>query len=142
YGGSYFLVSGVGMLLAMPFFLASLYVPFPYAWICILITEFCVFLNTGPANAATANISPPAIRSSAFAINILVIHLLGDAISPPLMGWASAAFRHTDGRDNLNAGFLAVWAALGVAGFIWLTAAKHLAADTAAAPTLLNDQRG
>ena len=33
--GSYFLVSGAGMLLAVPFFLATLFLPFPVAWITL-----------------------------------------------------------------------------------------------------------
>src|SRR5881398_3099447 len=31
--GSYFWVSGIGMLIACPFFIATLYIPFPTAWI-------------------------------------------------------------------------------------------------------------
>ncbi len=33
FSGSYFLVSGVGMLLAFPLFIAMLYTPFPMAWV-------------------------------------------------------------------------------------------------------------
>ncbi len=34
YGGAYFLVSGTGMCIAFPIFVAMLYVPFPFAWGC------------------------------------------------------------------------------------------------------------
>jgi MFS family permease len=137
--GSYFLVSGAGMLIAFPFFLAALYVPFPYAWGLIFLTELCVFLNTGPSNAALANVTPPAIRASAFAVNIFLIHLLGDAISPPLIGWVSGRFHDAMNRDNMNAGFLCVSAAILIAGVVWLFAARYLARDTELAPRRLMD---
>ena len=65
--GSYFLVSGWGMLIALPFFLAALFVPFPAAWIMIFITCCGLFFNTGPSNTILANVTrprsaPPALR--------------------------------------------------------------------------------
>ena len=89
FGGSYFLVSGWGMILAVPCFLAALLVPFPAAWVLIFVTEFCLFFNTGPSNTILANVTHPAVRASAFALNIFIIHALGDVISPPLIGWIS-----------------------------------------------------
>ena len=50
---------------------------------------FFLFLNTGPSNTALANVSLPAVRATAFAMNILVIHALGDAPSPRIIGWVS-----------------------------------------------------
>ncbi len=126
YGGSYFLVSGGGMLTAVPCFLAMLYVPFPAAWIFLFLTVFFLFFNTGPSNTALANVTPPAIRASAFAFNILCIHLLGDAFAPPLIGWVA-------GRTNFNTAFLLVAAAMFIAGVVWLLGAKHLRRDTEAA---------
>ena len=126
YGGSYFLVSGGGMLTAVPCFLAMLYVPFPAAWIFLFLTVFFLFFNTGPSNTALANVTPPTIRASAFALNILCIHLLGDAFAPPLIGWVA-------GRTNFNTAFLLVAAAMFIAGVVWLLGAKHLRRDTEAA---------
>src|SRR5205807_529909 len=48
--GSYFLVSGIGMVIACPIFVASLYIPFPMAWIAMFIAIFFIFMNTGPSN--------------------------------------------------------------------------------------------
>jgi MFS family permease len=129
--GAYMLVSGIGMLLAFPLFIAALYVPFPWAWWLILAVEFLVFLNTGPANTVIANVTPPAIRASAFAINIFLIHILGDAISPPMIGWVAGALRDASGRDDMNAGFLCVSAAILISGLIWIAAARYLEDDTA-----------
>ncbi len=125
FSGSYFLVSGVGMLLAFPFSIAMLYAPFPLAWVFLFGAVFFVFLNTGPSNAALANVVRPEIRASAFALNILIIHLLGDALSPPLLGAVADRF-------DMNIAFLGVSAAMLISGVIWILGMKHLAADTAA----------
>ena len=121
--GAYFLVSGVAMLVAFPFVIAFLYVPFPYAWSCLFIAIFCLFFNTGPSNTALANVTHPSIRAMAFALNILVIHAAGDAISPPLIGAIAD-------RSNLNTAFFVVSAAILAASGLWLLGAKHLQKDT------------
>lgn len=123
--GSYFLVSGAGMILAFPFFIGTIYAPFPLAWVCLFFAVFFVFLNTGPSNAALANVAAPKVRATAFALNILIIHALGDAISPPLLGLVA-------GRTNLNVSFFIVSVAALISGVIWLLGMKYLAHDTAA----------
>lgn len=122
--GSYFLVSGVGMLVGFPFLVAMLYTPFPYAWIMIFFALFFIFFNTGPSNTALANVSFPEVRATAFALNIFVIHALGDAIAPPLLGLVA-------GHSNLNVAFLIVSGMTLVSGVLWLMGMKSLAADTA-----------
>jgi MFS transporter, Spinster family, sphingosine-1-phosphate transporter len=124
-GGAYFLVSGMGMLLAFPLFVATIYAPFPTAWVMLFGAIFFVFMNTGPSNAALANVAAPRVRATAFAVNIFVIHALGDAISPPLLGFIA-------GRSDLNVAFFVVSGAMLVSGIIWLAGMKYLAADTAA----------
>jgi MFS family permease len=123
---SYFLVSGLAMLFAFPFTMLMLRTPFPLAWIFVFLAIFFLFFNTGPANAALANVTPPATRATAFAINILIIHALGDAISPPLIGWIA-------GQTSMNVAFLTVSAMMIVASTLWLLGARYLARDTAAA---------
>jgi MFS transporter, Spinster family, sphingosine-1-phosphate transporter len=125
FSGSYFLVSGLGMLLAFPLLLAMLYTPFPLAWVFLFGAVFFVFLNTGPSNAALANVVGSKVRATAFALNILIIHALGDALSPPLLGAVA-------GHSDMNMAFLAVSVAMLVSGIIWLFGMKYLAADTAA----------
>ena len=125
FGGSYFLVSGVGMLVAFPFTVAMLYAPFPWAWVAIFFAVFFLFLNTGPSNTALANVTHPSVRATGFALNILVIHALGDAISPPLIGAIA-------GHSNMNVAFLVVSGMILISGLLWLAGMKHLAADTAA----------
>jgi MFS family permease len=135
--GSYFLVSGAAMLLGFPLFLAMLYVPFPYAWGLIFLACFCLFFNTGPSSAILANVTHPALRAQAFAINIFVIHLLGDAVSPTVIGRIADDFA-TDGRADMHAGFLAVSFLILLGGLLWLWGARYLARDTERAPRLLD----
>jgi MFS family permease len=123
--GAYFLVSGWGMLLGFPATIAMLYVPFPYAWIFIFLAMAFLFLNIGPSNTAIANVTPPAMRATAFALNILVIHLLGDALSPWLIGWIK-----DHGTWNLS--FFAVSTVMLLAGIIWLCSSRALVRDTEA----------
>ncbi len=125
YPGSYFLVSGAGMILAFPFFVAALFVPFPLAWFLIAIALFFAFLNTGPSNTALANVARPSVRASAFAFNILVIHLLGDAAAFPAIGYIG-------GHTTMNIAFLVLSGMLLLSGVIWLAGVKYLPADTAA----------
>src|SRR5438270_1484240 len=125
FSGAYFLVSGVGMLLAFPLCLAMFYAPFPLAWVFLFGSVFFVFLNTGPSNAALANVTESRVRATAFAVNILIIHFLGDAFSPPLLGAVA-------GHADMNIAFLVIAAAMLLSGVIWLLGMKYLAADTAA----------
>ncbi|HXT60523.1 MAG TPA: MFS transporter [Pirellulales bacterium] len=131
--GAYFLVSGAGMLLGFPCFLMVLFAPFhpfPWAWIFIFLAEFCLFFNTGPTNTILANVTHPGVRSTAYALNIFIIHLLGDAISPPLIGAISDRF-----EGNMNFGFMAVSGAILLSGVFWLWGARYLQRDTELAPS-------
>jgi phage-related holin len=51
-----------------------------------------LFLSTGPINAATVNLVVGTERASAIALQVFVIHFLGDALSPPLIGALSDHF--------------------------------------------------
>ena len=125
FAGSYFWVSGIGMLIACPFFVATLYTPFPAAWIPMFVAIFFLFLNTGPSNTALANVSLPAVRATAFAVNILIIHALGDVQAFWLLGYIG-------GHSNMHVAFLFVSGIIFLSGVVWLTGVKYLPADTAA----------
>jgi MFS transporter, Spinster family, sphingosine-1-phosphate transporter len=127
FSGSYFLVSGVGLLLACPFIMLLTRSPFPLAWVWMFFAVFFLFFNTGPSNAILANVTHPSIRATAFAINILVLHGLGDATSPPLLG-------NIIGHFGWNGAFLTVTAVTAAGGLVWLFGARYLAEDTANAP--------
>lgn len=128
--GAYFLVSGTAMILGFPFFLAVLFVPFPLAWVFIFLAVFCLFFNTGPTNTILANVTHPAMRATAFAVNIFVIHSLGDVISPLIIGLISDKY-------NMNVAFLVVGVMFLVSAAFWLMGARYLARDTELAPSRL-----
>jgi predicted MFS family arabinose efflux permease len=121
--GSYFLVSGTAMLAGFPLFLAVLIAPFPWVWVLIFFACFCLFFNTGPTNTILANVTHPAMRATGFALNIFVIHALGDVISPLIIGILSD-------RYNMNVAFLVVGLMFLVAGVLWFCGARHLGRDT------------
>ncbi len=125
YPGSYFLVSGVGMLLAVPLFVLMLFTPFPAAWALMFGSVFFLFFNTGPSNTALANVSMPEVRASAFAFNILVIHAFGDVLAFPTLGYIA-------GHSNWTVAFIALSGVMALGGVLWLLGIKYLAADTAA----------
>jgi MFS family permease len=137
--GSYFLVSAAGMFVGFPLFLAVLYTPFPWVWVPIFLACFCLFFNTGPVNTILANVTHPSLRAAGFALNIFVIHALGDAISPFVIGSVADAFAER-GRKNMNAGFLAVSGAVLVSALFWAAGTPFLARDTANAPRQLDDE--
>jgi MFS family permease len=122
--GSDLLISGTGMLIGFPLFAAMLYVPFPFAWICLFCALFFIFFNIGASNTAIANVSLPSVRAMAFALNILVMHAFGDALAPPLLGFVA-------GHTNMNTAFLAMSAVMLISGLLWLIGAKYLPADSA-----------
>ena len=123
--GSYFLVSGIGMLIACPIFIVALYIPFPAAWVAMFLAIFFLFLNTGPSNTALANVSLPAVRATAFAANIFIIHAFGDVQAFWLLGYIG-------GHTNMHVAFLFVSGIILVSGLVWLIGVKYLPADTAA----------
>ncbi|MFL5327303.1 MAG: spinster family MFS transporter [Gemmataceae bacterium] len=130
FGGSYFLVSGVGMLIGFPFFLLAVEAPLPWGWWFTGIAVFFLFFNTGPTNTILANVTHPAMRSTAFAVNIFVLHLLGDVASPPIVGWI-------DGFASLRWGMFVLSGSILISGVLWLWGARYLERDTARAPTRL-----
>ena len=122
--GSYFWVSGIGMLIACPIFVVTLYVPFPAAWVTMFLAIFFLFLNTGPSNTALANVSLPAVRATAFAANIFIIHAFGDVQAFWLLGYIG-------GHTNMHVAFLFVSGIIFVSGVAWLIGVKYLPVDTA-----------
>lgn len=121
--GAYFHVAGWSTLLGFPLFVAFLYTPFPAAWVLLFFAVFCLFANTGPANTIVANVVRSPIRATGFAINIFVIHALGDAISPPVIGFIAD-------QSNLPTAFLVTSAFIVLAGLLWVWGAKYLDDDT------------
>jgi MFS family permease len=125
--GSYFLVSGVAFIAGFPMVLLFLTLPFPLAWVFVFLGVFCLFFNTGPTNAILANVTHPRERAMGFALNILIIHAFGDAISPPLIGWIADL-------TSIDFSFTVVSFTMLAGGLLWMWGARYLERDTALAP--------
>jgi MFS family permease len=125
YKSAYFLVSGVGLLLSIPCALVALYAATPVVyWPAVFCAEFFLFVNTGPSNAIIINVTMPKMRVTAFAINIFVIHALGDVISPWLVGRVSDL-------TNLHFALLTTMPlVMALSGVVYLSGASHLVRDT------------
>ena len=80
------------------------------AW--LFVAEFLLFLSTGPVNVVIVNVVPVSMRAMAMAMSIFAIHLLGDAISPPIIGWLADV-------SGLARGVLIMPIAIAVSGLLW-----------------------
>ncbi len=132
---AYFLVSGAGLLLGVPTALLALFlVAHPAAPLLIFVAELFLFLNTGPLNAIIVNVTRPEVRARAFALNIFLIHLLGDAISPAILGTLSDV-------AGLRIALLLAPAMLALAGALCLAGTRWIERDMdAAAAPMTHDQ--
>lgn len=86
---SYYFVSAVSMALGIPVMIVALFVKGPLMIPAIGVAAFFLLLNTAPLNAAVINSVDAHIRASALAVNIFIIHILGDIPSPTMMGWVA-----------------------------------------------------
>jgi MFS transporter, Spinster family, sphingosine-1-phosphate transporter len=121
-------VSGIGLVLAGPFMLLAANLPTaPLIFAAVFGAQFMLFLNSGPINAAICNCVQPAFRAFAMGVNVLMIHLLGDAISPPLIGWVGrhhslAVAIEVNAAPVLLGGLVLLWGARTLAGLTSVTA--------------------
>ena len=97
-----YLVPAISAAIAVPpalvcFFSQHFFGTKAYTLPGLAVAIFFIFLGTGPVNAATLNAVRPEIRATAMAGQLLIIHALGDAISPRIIGTVSD-------HSNLNLG--------------------------------------
>jgi len=87
---AHFHLSGWALVLSLPFTVLAILSPAPAIfWPAMFVTLFLLFLNTGPLNAAMANVLPADLRGRGFALYTMSIHLFGDAVSPWIIGATS-----------------------------------------------------
>jgi sugar phosphate permease len=96
---AYYLVSAVSMGLGIPVMAVALFNRGSAMVPGIAVAGFLLLLNTAPLNAAVINSVGFHIRATAIAVNLFVIHFLGDAFSPWLIGKVSD-------QSSLQAGFI------------------------------------
>jgi MFS family permease len=115
---AYLVVSAAATVIAAPFVWFALTTPSANAYIvCMVIAQLLMFLSTGPINASIVNLVLPTQRASAVALEVFAIHLLGDAISPYLIGALSDA-------SSLAQAVKIVPVAVIIAGALWGWAAR------------------
>jgi MFS family permease len=120
---AYFLVSGLGLAISVPCAAAVILLD-DRTWVlvAIFLAEVFIFLNTGPLNAIIADVSRSEVRATAYAANIFIIHALGDAISPTIVGMVSD-------RVGLATAFWIAPGALALAALFCFLGMRTYAAD-------------
>jgi MFS family permease len=127
YPGADFIVSGWSLAASLVFTLLALLAPQPVVfWPAMFVTLLLVFVNIGPLNAAMANVLPAELRARGFAVTALLIHLLGDAASPWIIGAVSD-------QIGLLVPVLVTGCLLSVAGVVLFAGRATLETDLSAA---------
>src|SRR3989475_6781414 len=110
-------LSGASSIAAViPAWLALTVTSSPTYVVWFFIAEFLLFLSTGPVNVVIVSAVQPSVRAMAMAVSIFLIHLLGDAISPPVIGWLADS-------HGLAHAVLVVPVAIAISGFVWTATA-------------------
>jgi MFS family permease len=118
-----FRLSGWSLTLSIVFTLFAILSPHPVIfWPAMFVMLLLLFINVGPLNAALANVLPAALRARGFALTTMLMHLLGDAISPWLIGNASDQF-------GLKIPVLVTGCLLSVSGLVLLIGRRTLEHD-------------
>jgi MFS transporter, Spinster family, sphingosine-1-phosphate transporter len=124
---AYLWLSALATLIAAPLVWMSLTTTSHTLYMaCMVSAQLCLFLSTGPINAAIINLVMAGERATAIALSVFAIHLLGDALSPLLIGALSDAF-------SLQAAVKIVPVAVLIGGFVWIWAARAQARSDSAA---------
>lgn len=115
---AYLWMSGWITLLAVPAAYVALAAGSPSVFYPALIAaELLLFMSTGPINTAIVNLVSPVERASAVALSILAIHLLGDVLSPSIIGGLADL-------SSLGAAVMIVPGAVAICAVLWLLAAR------------------
>jgi predicted MFS family arabinose efflux permease len=127
--GAHFSFSGWALVASVPFTLLAVLSPAPALfWPAMFVTLLLTFVNLGPLNAALVNVLPPDLRARGVGLHTTTIHLLGDALSPFLIGVVSDSL-------GLRIPVLLTGLLLPLAGLVLLIGRRQLVADLAARPT-------
>jgi MFS family permease len=124
---SYLWISGLCLFAGAPMAAVGLTAMDPHIYLpAIFLAEFFLFLNTGPLNAVILGCVSAQIRATAMAVNIFFIHILGDAISPAMIGAISD-------RTNLHVGVMITPPIMVISGIILLFAIRTVRSRPATA---------
>jgi MFS family permease len=84
-----YLISAWSALLTIPFGVLCFFGPRATMLPALAFAMFCISLGMGPLNAAIVNAVPATVRATAIAVELFLIHALGDTPSPRLIGMVS-----------------------------------------------------
>lgn len=112
-----YLLSFWSVALTLPCGMVVFFGPKAWAIPALLVTEFFLFLNTGPLNAAIVNSVSASVRATAISVNLFCIHAFGDTFSPTIIGAISD-------RTNLRIGLGVTLIFLVLSGIILLAGAR------------------
>ena len=119
----YLWLSAIATAIAAPFVWLALTTPSTTLYtVYMVIAQLLLFLSTGPINAAIVNLVIASERATAIALSVFAIHVLGDALSPLLVGAISDA-------SSLEQGVKILPVAVLLGGFVWMWAARAQAAS-------------
>jgi MFS family permease len=108
-------VCAVTTMISVPFAIGCFLAKTPTAFFAsIAVAEFAIFMATSPINVVILQGVPVSLRASAMALSIFAIHLLGDLISPPLIGRISDSW-------SLQGAMFVLPVALAIAAGAWWT---------------------
>jgi MFS family permease len=113
-----YLVPAISSALAVPPALLCFFGPHNLTLYGLAAAVFFISLGTGPVNAATLNAVRPEVRATAMAGQLFIIHALGDAISPPIIGAVSD-------RSTLNIGLGSTLITMLIASVIFFFGSRY-----------------
>lgn len=152
---AYFLVPALAAAAAVPCWLVAFLGPnHPWQPAALFATIALASAVLAPCYAILASVAAPNMRGVACGAAAAVVHLLGEAWAPRLMGWAAESFGQPDmmattlgrvlallgatpravgGRapENVSAALLFAAPTLAAAGFVLLAGARHLPREAA-----------
>lgn len=123
-----YLVPAWGAILALPPALVCFFGPKSLTLPALSLAIFLIFLGSGPVNAATVNAVSPQVRATALAGQLFLIHALGDAPSPKIIGIVSD-------HSNLSVGLGSTLITLVIASAIFFVGSRY-------APALEGEVKG
>jgi MFS family permease len=123
-------VSGLSITLGLPLAALAIFSPLPVLYIpALALAIFLLFMNQGVLTSVVVNVAGAPRRAQAVALNILIIHLVGDVPSPVMIGWISDIY-------SLKWGVSLTLVALAIGAALIFMALPHFPKDLAAAGEL------
>jgi MFS transporter, Spinster family, sphingosine-1-phosphate transporter len=138
----YFRVSGFALFLCAPVFVVVFNVQDPWLFLVFsMLAQILMLINMAPSHAIILNVTVPSIRTTAFALNMFFMHVLGDMISPPIIGGIGGIVQAQTGVNQVTGlywGFLIVPFMLVLAGYFFWKGGPYYEGDVDAVEMRIN----